>query len=251
MSFGETESAMFRLTKPHSDNLLSSPEHGMGYQFVEVVTGAWAVREGPEFVIEGLSLAKGEHWRKGIVLNAELLILDDELRKGLPGGSYKQLLALAVKSEDVVRAIRAAGFPQEQQALAQLREDAVSYGKKTKRAADAPSELTAANEIFKRFTAFENDRRITAAGGLLPGTYATTEADATNVRTGLEAVARYALPTPKPAIYVFTVKPLKDAAIRRGIVQSAFGQPGGGVEVLFCDGTAANTVTGPGKIPER
>src|SRR2546422_11373922 len=66
-----------------------------------------------------------------------------------------------------------------------------------------------------------------------------------NVKTGLEAVARYALPNRKPAIYVFTVKPLKDTPIQHGIVQPAFGQPGGGVEVLFCDGTARNTVAGP------
>lgn len=222
----------------------------MGYQFVEVVTsvGHW---EGKEFVVDGMSLAKGEQWRKGIVLNAELMMLDDELRKGMPGGSYKQLLASAVKSEGVIQKIRVTGFAQEQQAVAQLREDAVSYGKKTKRAADAPHELTAANEIFKRFTAFENDRRITAHGGLLPGTYATTEADAKKVKTGLEAVARYALPNPKPAVYVFTVKPLKDTPIQRGIVEPEFKQPGGGVEVLFCDGTVAKTVTDRCTIPER
>ena len=90
-----------------------------------------------------------------------------------------------------------------------------------------------------------------ADGGLLPGTYATTEADAKNVKTGLEAVARYALPNPKPAVYVFTVKPLKDTPIQRGIVEPEFGQPGKGVEVLFCDGTAARTVTDRGTIPER
>src|SRR5436190_298550 len=50
----------------------------MGYQFVEVVTsvGHW---EGDVFVVDGMSLAKGEQWRKRIVLNAELLVLDDEL----------------------------------------------------------------------------------------------------------------------------------------------------------------------------
>ena len=241
---------MFSLSKSHSDAVLNAAEHGMGYQFVEVVTsvGHW---EGKEFVVDGMSLAKGEQWRKGIVLNAELLLLDDEMQKGLPSGSYKQLLASAVKSEGVIQKIQVTGFAQEQQAVAQLREDAVPYGKKTKRAADAPHELTAANEIFKRFTAFENDRRITADGRLLPGTYATTEADAKNVKTGLEAVARYALPNPKPAVYVFTVKPLKDTPIQRGIVEPEFKQPGGGVEVLFCDGTAAKTVTDRCTIPKR
>jgi len=41
----------------------------------------------------------------------------------------------------------------------------------------------------------------------LPGSYATTEADAKNVKTGKEAVARYALPNPDPASYVYTIKP--------------------------------------------
>jgi hypothetical protein len=111
--------------------------------------------------------------------------------------------------------------------------------------------LQVCDEQSLPLTAYENDRRITADGGLLPGTYATTEADAKNVKTGLEAVARYALPNPKPAVYVFTVKPLKDTPIQRGIVEPEFGQPGKGVEVLFYDGTAPKTVTDRCTIPER
>jgi len=108
-----------------------------------------------------------------------------------------------------------------------------------------------ANEVFKRIAAFESDSRITPDRGLRAGTYATTEADAKNVRTGMEAVARYALPNPKPAIYVLTVKPLKNTAIQRGIVQPEFGQPGKGVEVLFGEGTAPNTVTDRWAIREK
>jgi hypothetical protein len=240
---------MFRLTKPHSDALLESPEHGMGYQFVEVVASV-VHGEGDVFVTDGMSLTKAEQWRKGIVLNAELLVLDDELQQGLPAAPYKQLLAAATRSEGVIQKIRVARFPG-QQTVAQLREDAAAYGQKTQRAADATREQTFAAEVFKRFTAFENDRRITSNHGLLPGTYATTEADAKNVKTGLEAVARYALPTLKAAIYVFTVKPLKDTPIQRGIVEPQFDQPGKGVEVLFCDGTAPNTVTDRSTIPEK
>ena len=78
-----------------------------------------------------------------------------------------------------------------------------------------------------------------------------TAEDAKNVQTGLAAVARYALPNPKPAIYVFTVRPVADTAAQRGTVQPAFGQPGGGVELRFPDGTAPRTVIGPDQIPER
>src|SRR5205823_517168 len=49
--------------KSHSDAVLNAPQHGMGFQLVEVVTsiGHW---EGKQFVVDGTSLAKGEHWRK-------------------------------------------------------------------------------------------------------------------------------------------------------------------------------------------
>ena len=105
--------------------------------------------------------------------------------------------------------------------------------------------------LFKRFTAYEHDPRITSDRRLLPGTYATTGEDAKNAPTGKAAVARYALPNPNPASNVFTIKPHKDTVIQYGIVEPAFGQPGGGVEVLFRDGTHAGTVTGPEKIPDE
>jgi hypothetical protein len=55
----------------------------------------------------------------------------------------------------------------------------------------------------------------------------------------------------KPASNVFTIKPHKDTVIQRGIVEPAYGQPGGGVEVIFTDGTQPGTVTGPEKIPDE
>ena len=70
-------------------------------------------------------------------------------------------------------------------------------------------------------------------------------------RAGKAAVARYALPNPAPASNVFTIKPHKDTVIQHGIVEPANDQPGGGVEVLFRDGTQPGTVTGPDKIPDE
>lgn len=119
-------------------------------------------------------------------------------------------------------------------------------------AKDATVEKTTADELFKRFSAYENDRRVTADKGLLPDSYATTEEDAKNVKTGKDAVARYALPNPEPASYVFTIRPKKDTDIKRGTVEPANGQPGGGAEVIFTSGTTANTVTlPPAKIPHE
>jgi hypothetical protein len=71
------------------------------------------------------------------------------------------------------------------------------------------------------------------------------------VKTGTEAVARYALPNPQPASNVFTGKPDKDTVIQKGTVAPDFGQPGGGVEVFFKNGTQPKTVTGPVHIPDK
>ena len=92
-----------------------------------------------------------------------------------------------------------------------------------------------------RFTAYKTDRRITPKRGLAPGTYATTAEDAKNVNTGTEAVERYALPNPQPAIYRNKIEPLKDTVYRKGTVQPAYGHKGGGVEVIFDNGTGDNT----------
>jgi hypothetical protein len=87
---------------------------------------------------------------------------------------------------------------------------------------------------------------------LLPGTYATTEDDAKNVKPGKEAVARYALPNPDRASYVFTIRLKKDTDVQRGIVEPANYQPGGGVEIIFTNGATAGTVTlPPDKIPDE
>lgn len=119
-------------------------------------------------------------------------------------------------------------------------------------AEDAPITLTNAGEEFKRFSAFANDRRVTQAKGLLAGTFATTKEDAdANIKTGLDAVARYALPNPVPASNVFTIKPPENIDLKRGTSQPAYNQPGGGVEVIFVNGSPDETVTGPAKIPDK
>lgn len=120
----------------------------------------------------------------------------------------------------------------------------------SKPAKDAPIEKTKENEIFKLFSAHENDRRITPDGRLLAGTHGTTEADAKKVRSGKEAVSRFSLPNRRPASHVFTIRPRKDTLIQRGIVEATVNQPGGGEEVIFPEGTQLGTVTGPEKISD-
>ena len=116
----------------------------------------------------------------------------------------------------------------------------------------APITLTEAAEIFRRFCAYAKDRRITPGRGVTPGTFATTKEDAdANVKTGIDAVARYALADSKPASNVFTISPAKDTELKRGTVQPANNQLGGGVEVIFVNGLPDGTVTGPVLIPDR
>ena len=126
------------------------------------------------------------------------------------------------------------------------------FSAKSAAAEDAPVTLTIVGEVFKRFSAYANDRRITAGKGLTPGTFATTKADAdANIKTGADAVSRYALADTKPASNVFTISPPSDIDLKRGTVQPANGQPGGGVEVIFVNGLKDGTVTGPVTIPDK
>jgi hypothetical protein len=222
---------MLKLNLTFQVQLLKQPESGMGYQIVEAVTA-------------------GHKTKCGIAYNAELLLFEEEPRAGLKA-DYKSLLAEARISTDEIKSLHVVTNTASTSSAYVLREASARYEKKSRPAKDAPPEKTKEKEIFKRFTAYENDHRITSDGSLLPGTYATTEEDAKNVRTGKDAVARYALPNPKPASNVWTIKPRKDTLIQHGIVEPANGQPGGGVEVIYTNGTDPGTVTGPEKIPDE
>jgi hypothetical protein len=223
---------MLHLERTYTANLLSQPESGMGYQIVEA------------------TLADNKT-KRGVAYNAELLLFDEEPRSLMQTASYSAILESAKSSAGEIKSLRVIPRPATRTLTSSVRESTGDYGKKAGPAKDAPREKTKAGEVFKRFSAYKNDNRVLADGSLRPGTYATTEEDAKNVKTGAEAVARYALPNPAPASYVFTIRPHKDTVLQRGIVEPAYGQPGGGVEVIFTDGTQPNTVTGPDKIPDK
>ena len=211
--------------------LLNQPESGMGYQIVEAVTADLKTK-------------------RGIAYNAELLLFEEEPRDQLKA-DYRSLLAEAKISTGEIRSLRVVTSAASTASAYVLHETSAHYERKSRPAKDAPIELTKEKEVFKRFTAYENDHRITSDGKLLPGTYATTEEDAKKAPTGKIAVARYALPNPKPASNVWTIEPRKDTLIQYGIVEPANEQPGGGVEVIFTKGTHAGTVTGREKIPDE
>ena len=223
---------MYRLTDALKQELLRQPESGMGFQVVEITTDT-------------------NHHLRGIVYNAELV---------LPDGYDQRTLLREYRAERM----KVGGYGQEIREIRLMARNAASgwatysahesrgaYGAQpfTGPAKDAPKRKTTPAEMFRRFSAFANDRRVTPDLRLLPGTYATTHADSLLVHTGKEAVARYALPNPDPAVHRFSIITLAATTIQCGIVEPANGQPGGGVEVLFAEGTQMGSVWHKDEIP--
>ncbi len=213
---------MIKLLASQTEGLVDQPESGMGYQIVEVV-------------YQGAK-------KRGTVYNAELFTWEQEPRTVLVE-SFEALISKAKVSEaQLIKSIRVVSPPR-----VVFESTVEKYLKKLQGglpATEGDSQKTKEGEAFARFTAYKNDRRITSDKGLRPGTYATTQADSKNVKTGSDAVERYALPDPLPAIYRYRIEPRKNTTYRQGVVQPADGHRGGGVEVIFDNGTDNKTVTG-------
>ena len=224
-----------KLSAEQMKYLLSQSETGMGYQEIEYKLLSYSYIQ-----------------KRGLVLNSELLIDEDgvgEIRKTTlkETVSYELLLEKAHDLSSGISNIRVI----EKKVLRKymtLEEAKISKGQSAEESGES---LAAQGEIFKRFTAYKNDHRVTLTYGLKPGAYATTEDDAKNVRTGLDATARYTLPYIDPVRYVFTITPPVCTSVKRGTVQPAHNQPGGGVEVIFIKGSPDKTVTGPAIISEK
>jgi len=200
----------------------------------------------------------------GFVVNSTVFVKENEAPWQMTI-SWDYFVAEAAKSQLFVKSLTV--IPREPETLKGVRQIVLTNSRtgqlltesrryelsaKSSGAEDAPITLSAADEIFKRFSAFANDRRVTTAMGLVPGTFATTKEDAdAHVKTGMDAVARYALPNRAPASNVFTIAPPAKTEVKRGITQPANSHPGGGVEVIFVSGSPGGTVTGPVKIADK
>jgi hypothetical protein len=221
---------MLKLAASQISDLLRQPESGMGYQVVEATLF-------------------DSKTKRGVAYNAELLLFEEEPRRIMLSTPYLKLFESARSATGEIKSLRV--ISRTTVTTLSAREPSGAAVQKAGPAKDGAKEKTKTNEVFKRFSAYPNDRRVASDGSLLAGTYATTEEDAKNVKTGKDAVARYALPNPAPASNVFTIRADKDTDIQQGIVEPAFGQQGGGVEVIFTNGTQPKTVTGPTKIPDE
>ena len=220
------------LNEDRQSELLSQPESGMGYQNVTI-------------------MLRGGEERRGTVFNTEYLLYSEEpvsLLQRITEPSQRLLMLERKELGFGERILSLKVIQSETKLSSRVRESSLS--KTTSSGADeAPEKELQEEEEFKRFSAYANDRRVTPSGGLLPGSYATTAEDAKQVKTGHDAVKRYALPNPKPALHVFTIDPPVTTKLKRGIAQPAYGQPGGGVEVIFVNGSPDKTVIGPAQIP--
>jgi hypothetical protein len=255
---------MIRLTPDQVTSLNTAPEYRMGYHRVHAILS-------------------GGSYEFGYVVNQTIFLQESE-NPWQMRVSWDYLLAEAAKTQVSINFFRV--IPREPETLHGVRQIALSNEKfhvlaertrdaalnsfsvtrgrllaesdayeiaaKNEEAKDAPVTLTSAGEVFKRFSPYPNDRRVTARMGLVAGTFGTTREDAdVHVKTGMDAVARYALPSDKPASNVFTIRPDADTDLQRGTVAPANNQPGGGVEVIFVNGSPDGTVTGPATIPDK
>ncbi|HEX5721091.1 MAG TPA: hypothetical protein VF179_33370 [Thermoanaerobaculia bacterium] len=86
---------------------------------------------------------------------------------------------------------------------------------------------TSGDDAFLRFSYTRHDPRISGTGQVRGKTYATTYRDGVVVTSGLSALARYALPVPLPAEYVFLLTPPQGVDVELGAAAPLFGQSGG------------------------
>lgn len=220
---------MLRILLPadQQEYLIAQPESGMGYQRVEAQ-------------ING-------HWEHGVVFNSKLLVTGEDAQPAL---HVLKEAAARYKSQIHVTADQPVPIRMAPSNRNSLQEHAsAGDGEYTGSAIKAAEEETCTGEVFIRFSAFERDFRITPEGGLVSGSYATTLLDAAEcIQTGSDPVERYALPNSDPPQFIFRILPRASTAIKRGIVQPANDQPGGGVEVIFPKGTLSGTVSSPKDI---
>ncbi len=234
------------------EDLLQAPESGMGYQIAVVHNDRYLILNavlavplvGPRVYLlheapERVTIAS----RARILLEGDKLHLADwrdSATDWLSPDGYGSLNRMAeawMGEEDPMAAI--AKLP----TLEGLLEKVETHGSYL-----APSRP---GELFVRYSAFPDDRRINPDGSAKLGTYVTTDLDAKLVPSGLSAVGRYALPFPAPAVHRFLFSPPPGTTLRCGTVAPDFGRAGGGVEVLFDSALPPGTAHGPHPIPER
>ena len=213
-----------------SEGLVDLPESGMGYQLVRVESKADARR----FVVLNAewAIAAGTDWQ--LVEDADIRLLGNHDHTRGP----RVRVHRPVDRMNAPAAIREAEtFPY---TLGEL---------KVERHGSFPA--ISGDDVFYRYSAFANDRRLRSEAGVIPaGTYLTSHRDTQFAESGLGAVARYALPNPAPAIFRFAIGVPTGTVLMCGTASPSFGQSGGGVELRTDEAIDVARVYDPEILPE-
>ncbi len=212
-----------------TNNLLSLPETGMGYQIIDAERTNRYTKD--RFIVYNseLIIDYDDRFTESIVK-----IIKEGFSNVLSKADYLSLDKITIVGRREVKETRS-----------------ISESKKKDKgrhsggsgATDNPPEKANGKELFVRLSAYVNDKRIDFKNRkLIPGTYTTTNDDYYICYSSSDdPVDRYALPNDEEVKWAFYVQPKSHDVLQRGIVQPAFGHDGGGIEVFFKDGTSINT----------
>ena len=210
------------LNEDRQRELLAQPESRMGYQRVEVFLRDGNSRLGTVFSTEYLLYSEEPADRLKESPNHRKRILMFE-RNELGVGD--QILSLKVRESE-------AGVSSRVQETSVPR--TASSG-----ASEAPEEVARRGEIQTLLSLFQRSPRNSLWRAV--ARYVCNYCRGCKARQdGARRVKQCTLPNPKPAVHVFTIGPPLKTKLKGGIAQPAYGQPGGGVEVIFCERLAGS-----------
>jgi hypothetical protein len=215
---------MFKVNFAIQQKLLSLPESGMGFQIVDAT---FSDRSLKECLILNATLAEPTYNRSvERVLGAMLKEYSEALYNSAVTSS--EIIDVKLKADMGIFQMKAAKSYTE------------SIG-----ALDAGDSFTQKDEHFVRLSHYEDDKRIDkVAKRLLPGSFATTYEDYRFCfSNGDNPIARYALPSTLIIKFAFHIQPVERTLVKRGTVQPANDQRGGGKEAFFGNGTNNDSFT--------
>lgn len=228
-----------RITDRDRESLKAIPETGMGFQIVtsRTVLGerlSWLVLQSDRAVLLDRR-SDADRW-------LQTRAAEGRLSQWWYSGSWE---GLDLRSPELAlqRAVHARGPDLE----------GLPDGALPPRTSLVKEAVTTTGQRFFRFSISSDDWRVDShSGDFVPGTYATTATDRPLAPSGFAAVGRYALPNVRPASFVHLIAPPAGTKILVGTVAPAYGQAGGGVEVLFPEG-AKHTLArrDPEQLPDE
>ena len=225
---------MYRVAEALSERLSAIAESGMGYQLVRVVQKEGSRGDEGHFAILNAeyAIATRPDWRP--IHDSDVWPFGDLVWRR----RWDPIVATSFPFSDTRGRIREAEpFPY---AFDELKVETRGSFRAVSR-----------GEAFYRYSAFPNDRRLRSEDGVIPaGTYLTSHGDTRFAVSGLGAVARYALPNPAPAIFLFAIGVPTGTALMCGTASPSFGQSGGGVELRTDQAVQDAHFYGPEVLPE-